>query len=322
MSESTRRFAAAVLLAALAALLGGCNGEDKPDSPDQQGKIVVYTTFYPTTYFTQRVGGEHVQVICPVPEDADPIFWMPDADTIQAYQKADLIVINGAQFEKWVAKVSLPPSRIVDTARPLEGELIAYKGAVEHAHGPSGKHAHEGVDGHTWLDPVNARIQADEIRRALTRLAPDRAELFAANYHRLAADLDGLHAKLTELSKAYKGQPILCSHPAYNYIARRYKWNVHSENLDPETMPTDKQLAAIRKTVDTLEKRPAKYILWESAPKLAIADRIKQQLGLESVEFSPCEAAAAADYLEVMHKNIANITPVLRTPATQPEPSQ
>ena len=34
------------------------------------------------------------------------------------------------------------------------------------------------------------------------------------------------------------------------------------------------------------------------------------------------EAAAAADYLEVMHKNIANITPVLRTPATQPEPSQ
>ena len=54
-------------------------------------------------------------------------------------------------------------------------------------------------------------------------------------------------------------------------------------------------------------------MLWESAPKPAVADRLKQQLGLVSVEFSPCEAAAGADYLEIMHKNIANITPVLRS---------
>ena len=102
MSEGTRRFAAA-------ALLGGCNGEDKPDSPDRRAKIVVYTTFYPMTYFAQRIGGEHVEVVCPLPQDADPISWMPGANTIQAYQKADLIVINGAQFEKWLDKVSLPP---------------------------------------------------------------------------------------------------------------------------------------------------------------------------------------------------------------------
>lgn len=326
MVASARCAVAAVMLAAVSAAIGGCSAEDKPDSPDQRPKIVVYTTFYPTTYFAQRIGGEHVEVVCPLPEDADPIFWMPDAPTIQAYQKADLIVINGAQFEKWVAKVSLPPSRMVDTAKPLKGELITYKDAVEHAHGPSGKHAHEGIDGHTWLDPVNARMQADEIRKALARLAPDRARLFADNDSQLAADLFGLHVKLSELTKAYKGQPILCSHPAYNYIARRYKWNVRNEDLDPETMPPDKQLAAIRKT---LEQHPAKFILWESAPKPAVADRLKQQLGLESVEFSPCELlgkrelAAGLDYLKVMHRNIANITPVLRTSATtQPEPSQ
>ena len=319
MSDNTRRMAAAVLTAAALALPAGCDKSDKPtstsDRPENKGKLVVYTTFYPTTYFARRIGGDHVKVVCPLPPDENPVSWMPDAKTIEAYQKADLIVVNGAEFEKWVAKVSLPESRIVDTARSFEADFITLERAVVHTHGPGGKHAHEGLDGHTWLDPVNAAAQAGEIRKALARLAPDRADDFTAGCNALSADLAELHAALSELTKAYKGQPILCSHPAYNYIARRYKWNVKSEDLDPETMPTDKKIAAMR---ETLKTHRAKYILWESQPTRQIADRLKAELGLESVEFSPCEslgkeqAAAGLDYMKVMRKNIENITPVLK----------
>ena len=137
------------------------------------GKAKVFTTFYPTHYFARRIGGELTEVICPCPANEDPAFWMPDDKTILSYQGADLIVVNGASFEKWLNKVTLPESRIVDTTKPFAKEFITIAGAVTHSHGPSGEHTHAGIDGHTWLDPINAIAQSSAIRDALCKLLPE-----------------------------------------------------------------------------------------------------------------------------------------------------
>jgi len=41
-------------------------------------KLIIYTVNYPLAYFTERIGGEHVKVVFPVPPDMDPAFWKPD----------------------------------------------------------------------------------------------------------------------------------------------------------------------------------------------------------------------------------------------------
>ena len=217
------------LLSAFVVIALGCGSSDSTDAkrPPQ-----VCTTFYPMTYFSQRIGGDHVRVTCPLPSNEDPIFWIPSAEAIQQYQQADLIVINGASFEKWVAMVSLPPSKVVDTARPLEKEFLKFALAVSHSHGPGGGHSHEGTDGHTWLDPAHAKVQAEEICKALERLLPEQADSLRGNYAKLATDLDALDRSLAELSEELAGQPILASHSAYNYLAKRYEWNVTNLNLD------------------------------------------------------------------------------------------
>ncbi len=291
----------------LAMAVAGCS---KPETPESDGLPRVYTTFYPTTYFARRIGGDCVEVVCPLPAQADPIVWRPPPATIEAYQQADLIVINGAGFEKWVETVILPPSRVVDTAEPLAEQLLKYEGAITHSHGPAGQHSHEGVDGHTWLDPIHAKVQADEIRKALALLLPEHAEKFQADYRKLAADLDTLDQSLTELSDILKDQHLLASHPAYNYLAKRYGWELTSLDLDPAAMPDDETLAEIR---GTLESKPAGVILWESPPQRQIAERLKDEFGLVSVTFSPCESldraaiAGGEDYLTVMNENIANL---------------
>ncbi|KKK47419.1 hypothetical protein LCGC14_3155370, partial [marine sediment metagenome] len=214
-----------VLLAVPAVL--GCSTDSKPttDAAPQ-----VYTTFYPTTYFTQRIGAAHVEVVCPLPEDADPIFWKPPAATIEAYQEADLIVINGAGFERWVKRVSLPSSKLVDTAEPLKESFLKFAGAATHSHGAGDHHSHEGTDGHTWLDPAHAKVQAEEICKALQSELPEHADEFQASYAALAADLDALDQSLGKLSVALGDAHLLASHPAYNYIVERYGWNL--TNLD------------------------------------------------------------------------------------------
>jgi zinc transport system substrate-binding protein len=307
----------AVLIASLAVpalLLAGCGDGATTSGPSGGEKPVVYTTFYPTTYFAQRIGGDLIEVVCPVPEDEDAIFWQPDDATLAAYQGADLVITNGAQFEKWVVTASLLESRVVDTAESFESEFVTFEDAVRHSHGPSGEHAHEGVDGHTWLDPHNAKRQAKAIFTRLVRLLPDREKKLEANFQALEKDLDGLHAELMRLKRNYRGEAIYTSHPAYNYLAKQYEWSLVNLNLDPEQMPDDETIEAIRKS---LAEKPARYILWESSPTAEIEGRFKDDLGLTSVEFSPCELLGKAeldageDYLTVMHRNLRNLQPVL-----------
>jgi len=299
------------LMLALAVLMPIACGDGTPkDAPTSGGKPVVLTTFYPTLYFVRRIAGDLVEVECPVPEDEDAIFWQPDEATIGRYQQADLIVVNGAEFEKWVQKTSLPSAKLVDTARPFENDFLRFEKAVTHSHGPAGEHAHEGIDGHTWVDPENAKAQAAEIHRALVKLLPDRKARLDEGLAALTKDLD----ELSDGFAALAGKPpLLASHPAYNYTVKRYGWNLVNLDLDPGEMPSDEAFAKI---AVLLKAHPAKYLLWESDPLPEIATRFRDELGVASVTFSPCELmstadlVAGSDYLSVMRENLARLKPV------------
>jgi len=316
-SRMVRRLGKGVLAIGLLGLIScGGGGEDAGGDAANagEGKPTVYTTFYPTAYFAERIGGDAVEVVCPVPEEADPAHWRPKPDVLTQYQRADLIVINGAGFEQWIDQVSLPVSRIVNTSAPFEDRWLRYEEAVTHTHGPEGEHSHEGLDGHTWLDPVNAQAQAEAIRDALVELAPQHEGDFQSNFSALAGDLDALHQRLQELTEQYDDQPLLASHPAYNYLIDRYGWNVRNLDLDPETMPDEETFERIR---HTLEEHSAEYLIWEEAPAPEIAERFGEELELQSIEFSPAELLSeearqeGEDYLSIMRRNIENLRPAL-----------
>ena len=131
--------------------------------------VVVYVTNYPLKYFAERIGGEQVEVHFPAPPDEDPAYWMPDPETISKYQQADLILLNGAGYEKWVDAVSLPKSKLCHTSAEFASDYIALEDAGTHSHGPEGEHAHGGTAFTTWLDPTLAVKQADAIRASLSK---------------------------------------------------------------------------------------------------------------------------------------------------------
>lgn len=276
-----------------------------PNSP-VSGRPVVYTTFYPTEYWTARLGHDLVEVRCPILEDEDPIFWEPAPAVIAAYQQADLIVANGAGFEKWLTQATLPAAKLVDTALPFAGEFITFENATTHSHGPKGEHVHAGIDGHTWLDPNLAKIQVGEIHKALARLLPAEVDELRSRYQSLVSDLEDLDRAFRALASRDE-RWVLASHPAYNYLARRYDWKIESLDLDPEEMPSDAALAEIG---TILASHPARAILWESAPTPEIAQRLEERFDLASFVVSPCELLGKAereaglDYLKVMQANV------------------
>jgi zinc transport system substrate-binding protein len=298
---------ACLLLIAVAMV--GCSNTETPPPPKVP---TIYTTFYPTTYFTRRIAGSLANVICPLPADQDPITWMPDADTIAAYQRADLVIINGADFEKWVARVSLPPSKVVDSTRQLAKLHAERNRLITHSHGPNGQHDHEGIDGRMWINPNDARGQAADIYNALAKLLPDHAGTFLTNWTDLAADLNAIKASLAKLSVELKKRRPLAVHPVYKYLDVYYGWNIIDLDLKPEITISDELVAEIRKQIEDIKPRP-RIILWDRQPAQVAADRLKKDLGLTSVVFSPCEhpPEQPGDYLTVMRDNIKRLQAVL-----------
>lgn len=268
----------------------------------------VLTTLYPLTYFAQRIAGDAVDIGCPLPPGADPIFWQPGRHEIASLQGATLILTNGAAFERWIDKTSLPMSRVVDTSKAFAERYVKFQ-TTTHSHGAGGQHTHEGIDGHTWLDPLNAKLQSQAIHDALAKAFPQHVARFAAGLAALQQDLDALHLEFEKVTALLGSAKLLASHPAYNYLAARYGWSITNLDLDPEGEPS----AAAVQSVDKARGAGKTILLWEAEPHA----KARAAFAVESVVFSPCEAlaperiAAGEDYVSVMRGNLARLSSAL-----------
>jgi zinc transport system substrate-binding protein len=298
--------AAAALCAGIGLLLGGCGKGKQASGAKNAGSGEVVTSCYPVTFFAERIAGDKVPVECLLPPEEDPIFWRPSTEVIERMQRASLVVLNGAEFEQWALTTSLPDSRVVRSAEGFKDAWLRFE-TVKHAHGPGGAHTHEGTDGHTWLDPRLAMAQADRIAQSMTAAFPVHGATFASGLARLKQDLEELEATLEGLRPGLQGVVILASHPAYNYISQRFGWNVRNLDLDPEGELTDADLASVGSKLG--EGAGRRVMLWESEPRPATIERLREQFGIESVVFSPVEQRPerGEDYLDVMKGNIARL---------------
>ncbi len=272
--------------------------------------LTVYTVNYPLFYFAQRIGGDHINVVFPAPPDVDPAFWTPDEATVRKYQKADLIILNGADYAKWTKKVSLPLLRTVDTSRSFKDKLIHIETGVTHSHGPGGNQSHGGTAFTTWLDFFQAAQQAEAIMNSFIRKAPEHKETFADNFAALKKDLLQLDEQLKSIT-AYKGSwPLVASRPIYQYMVRHYNLNLKMIMWEPDADPGH---AEWQKLAAQLKEHPAKWMLWEGKPLPDSADRL-QSMGVNSTVFAPCfSRPKQGDFLSVMQQNVKNMEKIFES---------
>ena len=267
-------------------------------------QLTVYTVNYPLAYMAERIGGADVQVVFPVPPDTDPAYWTPDIKTIVQYQKADLILINGAGYADWLSKVSLPKSRIVNTTKAVKKRYIPIQGAMTHSHGPEGAHSHEGTAFTTWLDLDIATRQAEAIARVLIRKIPEQKENIEQNLSGLKKDLKKLDDALLTLGKTYQTTPLIGSHPVYQYLANRYGLNIKSVHWEPDQHPTSEQLSELEVLMETHQ---APIMLWEDDPQDSIK-QVLEELPIAVVVFNPCgNSSEEGNFIQVMQNNVKRL---------------
>jgi zinc transport system substrate-binding protein len=298
----------------LTVVLAGCgsneSGKVAPVAEETTDTLVIYTVNYPLAYFAERIGGDLAEVVFPAPVEEDPAFWSPDADTIAAYQTADLILLNGAGYARWVDRATLPSSRLIDTGAAFADRLIEMESVTTHSHGPEGEHEHGGWAFTTWLNPTLAIQQVQAVAAAITVLRPEHAKGIQARMEELESDLLNLDGRLSSAAKIIGDTPLVFSHPVYQYLIRRYELNGVEVHWEPDETPDGHAWDHLEKQ---LKSHPTEWMLWEGEPfQSTVADL--EDLGIGSLLLDPCgNAPETGDYLTVMDANAGSLETIAET---------
>lgn len=303
-----------MLIAAVAA--AGCGPEPsapvtEPIATESTSIGTVEVSNYPLAWVVERLAAPLVEVRFRAADTIDPAYWRPTAEDVLDMQQADLIVLNGASYESWLANVSLPASRLVDTTAEVRDRLIAIADTVTHSHGPEGEHEHTGTAFTTWLDPTLLTEQARAVRQALGSRWPEHDALFEDRFVSLAADLEALDGELAAATTAADTRPVVFSHPVYQYLARRYGLIGDSVHFEPDVLPEPAQWAELDHQLD---HRRAEWMIWEAEPTAEIRQALGER-GCGVSVFAPCATPpAGGDYLAVMRRNAAALRAAFQAP--------
>lgn len=271
-------------------------------------EVKVFASNYPLSYFAQRIAGN--PEIVNFPEiDGDPAFWAPEPADIITMQQSDIILLNGATYEKWQAAVSLPKRKIVDTSKLFRERLIMMEESVDHAHGPSGDHSHSGTAFTTWIDINQAAFQAKAIKDAMAKKNVSSEGALNKNFESLIEDLRALDTEINEIAQGHSKVPLITSHPVYQYFARRYGLNIKAVMWEPDVFPDEQMWTKLEEIV---KEHPAKWMIWEGEPLQKSVAKLKE-MGIESVVFDPCgNRPGSGDFISVMKNNTANLQRIFK----------
>ena len=320
----------------------------KPALAHSTKPIPVVSSFSILGDMVRRIGGDHVSLKTLVGRDGDTHVYRPTPADARAVKVARVLFVNGLEFEGWMARLidasGFDGLRVVAT----EGiEPIAYEDEHDdhkdghdkhddhkddhakhddhkddHAKHDDRKdddhhgHDHGAFDPHAWQSVRLAKIYADYITAALSKVAPEHAADFYANRAAFLAELDaldkeisGLFANLTETQRT-----VVTSHGAFQYFGRDYGLTF----LAPQGLSTTSEASAkeVARLIEQIRHDKFSAVFVENITDPRLIKQIAKETGvaiggtLYPGALSKKDGPAST-YLEMMRHNAATLANAL-----------
>ncbi len=247
-----------------------------------QDKLRVAVSIIPLATFVERVGGEHVDVDVLVGTGQSPHSYDPTPKQLESLAKSSAYFRIGIDFENaLVDRIAkrFKGVRIVDlrdgvTLRKMtSAEASAH--AHEGAHHEGCEHAAGAPDPHSWLSPLNAKIQAATIARVLSELDPQRADEYGKNLAAFQAELDAVNAEIAAALAPLKGREVFVYHPAFGYFLDAYDLRQAPVEINGKE-PTPRQLTQL---IDRAKQANIKVIFVQPQFPTKSAEAIASAIG-------------------------------------------
>lgn len=198
----------------------------------------------------------------------DPHSFHPHPKIFILLKQADLMVINGLDFEHWFAHCRQQVSgRIV----------VASEGIIplRQIHNPSL------FDPHAWHDVANAIIYVRNMRSAFKEVYPQFATIIERNYQRFMKELEELNTWIAEQFKHLKDRTIITTHDAFWYYGKSYG----VQFISPQGISTEEEISASKmaQIIRIIKERKVKALFLENLSSSAaikqLAEETNTQIG-------------------------------------------
>ncbi|WP_342505802.1 zinc ABC transporter substrate-binding protein [Sporosarcina sp. FSL K6-2383] len=314
-------------------LLAACSNKDtdKEQSANDNEKLSVYTTVYPLQYFTERIGGEQVDVKSIYPPGADEHTFDPTQKDMIALADSDLFFYIGLGLEGFVENAEKTMKnehvKMIATAEDISEAMLEEGHDHEdgshdeegHDHEDEGHdeegHNHGPLDPHVWISPKLSVELATSIKNSLIEEAPEMAAEFEKNFEQLHTELVKLDDKFKEMASSAPSKTFFVSHAAFGYIAKPYGLEqVAIAGLNSQSEPSQKQLATL---VEQAKEQNVRYILFEQNISSKPTEVIRKEIGAEALTLhnlgvlTDDDVKHNEDYFSLMLRNIETLRKAL-----------
>ncbi len=266
----------------------------------QKKRIV--TTFTIIQDMAQNVAGDAAIVESITKPGAEIHGYEPTPQDIVKAQKADLVLWNGLNLERWFERFfrnlrNVPGVVLTEGIAPLGIEEGPYTGKP---------------NPHAWMSPKNATIYVENIRKALVELDPANADTYNANAKAYEAKFVALEEMVrTELEQIpVERRWLVTSEGAFPYLAENFGMKqlfLWAVNADQQGTPQQ-----VQKVIDGVRKNRIPVVFSESTVSDKPARQVAKETGVRYGGVLYVDSLTAANgpaptYLKLMEYNARTI---------------
>ncbi|EPD54042.1 hypothetical protein HMPREF1210_00027 [Paenisporosarcina sp. HGH0030] len=283
--------------------------------------LTVYTTVYPLTYFTERIGGKHVNVESVYPAGSNEHTFDPTQKDMMDLADADLFFYIGLGLEGFVenAKKTLANEDVslVATADAVSDKELEMGKANGHGHEEEGhdEHDHGDIDPHLWISPQISIKLASSIKNSLIEKDPENEATYTKNYDILVTELKQLDSDFKEMADASNNKTFFVSHAAFGYLAGTYGLEqVAVSGLNSQDEPSQQDLTDI---VKLAKEKNIKTILFEQNVSSNLTKVIQNEVGADAMTLHNLGVLTQKDienketYFTLMEQNLETLKKAL-----------
>lgn len=251
------------LLLLLPLLIAGCS----PQETETHKKRIV-TTFTIIADMAQNVAGDAAIVESLTKPGAEIHGYEPTPRDIVKAQKADLVLWNGLNLERWFERFfenlkDVPSAVLTEGIEPIGIGNGPYAGKP---------------NPHAWMSPANAVIYVENIRRALVKIDPANEATYNANAKAYSAKFTVIEQQVRSLLDTIPVEQrwLVTSEGAFSYLARNFEMKelyIWAVNADQQGTPQQMQ-----KVIDEVRSHRIPVIFSEST----VSDKPARQVARET----------------------------------------
>ena len=266
----------------------------------------------------KNIGQDRISLRTVVGPDSDAHVYEPTPADAIAMSKADLVIINGMQFEGFITRLIQASESKAPVIEVTKGAEILRDPTGGHYHFNNGKAVFHAApyDPHAWQSVENARVYVKNIASAFCSVDSAGCQFYQANANKydeklkaLALEINMMIGKIPESHRT-----VVVGHNAFRYFEHEYGiYFLSPQGVSTESEAAAADVAGILRQI-TKDKASAVFSENISNPRLVQQIAKEAEIPVSGILFSDALSASsgpAPTYIEMMKHNVNTIVSAL-----------